>query len=391
MLQIIGGGILAFFTTYYAIPVIIKVAEEKKLYDEPDDVRKLHIKPIPSLGGLGIFIGFSLCVLLTVNFAAVPEFQYYMASFLIIYFVGIKDDILILSAFKKFAGQLVVAGILMFFGNLLIDDMQGFLGVGKIPVEWSYLLTLFTIVVIINAFNLIDGVDGLAGTLGLLSCTVFGTFFLINGNLPYAILGYGFAGSILAFLIYNFQPARIFMGDTGSLLLGLVNSILVIKFIETGAHYTAYPISAAPAIGIAIMLIPLMDTLRVFGIRIFKGRSPFSPDRNHIHHLLLDRGMNHRNVTFTCGGAGALFILGGFILQGIGTTSLIVGLMGCFFIGIYSLYRMRSKVSMRVVKDERESKPPIPLNTTKVAPRAGRVGLVSLFSKTPAAAVVEED
>ena len=338
MLTIICGGILAFFATFYAIPVIIKVAEEKKLYDEPDDVRKLHIKPIPSLGGLGIFIGFTLCVLLTVNFALVPEFQYYMASFLIIFFVGIKDDILILSAFKKFIGQLVVAGILMYFGNLLITDMQGFLGVGKIPVAFSYVLTLFTIVVIINAFNLIDGVDGLAGTLGLLSCAVFGTFFLVNGNIPYAILSFGFAGSILAFLIYNYQPAKIFMGDTGSLLLGLVNSILVIKFIETGAHYTAHPVAAAPALGISIMVIPLMDTLRVFSIRIFHGRSPFSPDRNHIHHLLLDRGMNHRSVTLICGAACLVFIGAAFLLQNIGTTSLVAALMGCFFIVIYTLY-----------------------------------------------------
>ncbi len=391
MLQIICGGILAFFATFYAIPVIIQVAEQKKLYDEPDDVRKLHIKPIPSLGGFGIFIGCTLSVLLTVNFALVPEFQYYMASFLIIFFVGIKDDILILSAFKKFLGQIAVAGILMYFGNLLITDMQGFLGLGKIPQGFSYFLTLFTIIVIINAFNLIDGVDGLAGSLGLISCSVFGLFFLINGNLPYAMLGFGFAGSILAFLIYNFQPAKIFMGDTGSLLLGLVNSILVIRFVETGAHYTAHPIIAAPALGIAIMLIPLMDTLRVFGIRIIHGRSPFSPDRNHIHHLLLDRGMNHRSVTITCASAAIVFIVVAFLLQGIGTTSLVAALMGCFFIAIYTLYRTKTTLSMRVVKGERETAPPIPIKSEKIIPQSGKVGLVSLFTRTPAAAVVEED
>ncbi|MEJ7681565.1 MAG: MraY family glycosyltransferase [Segetibacter sp.] len=104
------------------------------------------------------------------------------------------------------------------------------------------------------------------------------------------LLGFGFAGSLLAFLKYNFHPAKIFMGDTGSLMIGLVNGILVIKFIETAQFYPNHPITAAPAVGFGIILLPLMDTLRVFAIRIFKGRSPFTPDRNHIHHLLLDRG-----------------------------------------------------------------------------------------------------
>src|ERR1043165_5556887 len=120
MEQIIVGGILAFFVTFYAIPVIIKVADAKKLYDEPDYIRKLHIKPIPSLGGLGIFVGFTLCILLTINFSLFPEFQYYIASLFVIFFVGIKDDILVLSAVKKFFCQLLVASILMYKANLLI-------------------------------------------------------------------------------------------------------------------------------------------------------------------------------------------------------------------------------------------------------------------------------
>jgi len=381
MVQLIFGGLLAFLLTFYSIPVIIKVARVKKLYDEPDDVRKLHVKPIPSLGGLGIFIGFMLCLLLTVNFSIVPEFQYYIASFLIIFFVGIKDDILILSAIKKFIVQFIVAGILIFKGNLVLTDMQGFLGINQIPVIISYILTFFTIVVITNAFNLIDGVDGLAGSLGFISSVIFGAFFLMNGNLSYAILSFGLACSSLAFLIYNFQPAKIFMGDTGSLLLGLVNSILVIKFIEMGSHFDNYPITAAPAIGFCILLLPLMDTLRVFGIRLIQGRSPFSPDRNHIHHLLLDRGMNHRTVTLTCSALSVIFITVGFLLQGIGTTSLIVGLLGAFFIGIYGLHLTKPKVSMNVVKSER---------VNKFQVKEERFRLISLLKREQVSAVDED-
>lgn len=381
MEQIMIGGILAFLVTFYAIPVIIKVANAKKLYDEPDDARKIHTKPIPSLGGLGIFIGFGLCLLITLPFALASEFQYYIASFLIMFFVGIKDDVLGLSPMKKFFCQLVVAGILMTKAQLLITNMQGFMGLYTIPVVARYVLTMFTIVVIVNAFNLIDGVDGLAGGIGFITSLVFGIFFYVNGNVPYAILGFSFAASVLAFLFYNFHPAKIFMGDTGSLLMGLVNSILVIKFIETGASYTLHPISSAPAIGFAIMLLPLMDTLRVFAIRIMHGRSPFSPDRNHIHHLLLDRGLNHKSVSLTCAALTCVFIAVAFVFQGIGTTILILSLVATFFAGIYGLYVTRAKpAALRVIKGEAE--------TELVEPTAKRIRLVSLFNR---AVAVDED
>lgn len=350
MNQLIIGSIVAFLATFYAIPVIIKVAQLKKLYDEPDTVRKLHVKPIPSLGGLGMFIGFTLCLLLTVNFGAVQEFQYYLAAFLIIFFVGIKDDILVLSAMKKLICQCVVAGIIIFKGGIVISNMHGLLGIYQIETTTSYFLTFTTIIVTINAFNLIDGVDGLAGSVGFISCIAFGTFFLINNDMPYAILAFGFAASIIAFLIYNFQPAKIFMGDTGSLLLGLVNSILVIKFIEAGSGYALHPVSAAPAVGFSILLLPLMDTLRVFSYRIIKGKSPFSPDRNHIHHLLLDKGLTHRNVTYACSAITVGFIVAGYTLQALGTTTLIAVLITSFSVGIFSLYAAKPRTKMRVVK-----------------------------------------
>lgn len=352
MEQMLFAGILAFLITLFAIPKIIYVSEKKNLFDTPDDVRKLHKKPITSLGGLGIFLGFITSVLLTANVFHVHEFQYYIASFILICFVGIKDDIVEISAFKKFIGQSLIACILMFKAHLLITDMQGFLGLTHIYTSFSFFLTFFTLIVIINSFNLIDGIDGLAGSLGLISSFVFGTFFLVNGNIPYALLGFGFAGSLVAFLIYNFQPAKIFMGDTGSLLIGVVNSILVIKFISSGSDYTVFSVSAVPAIGFSILLIPLMDTLRVFAIRILHGLSPFSADRNHIHHLLLDRGLSHRNITFICAGASILFIVAALLLQQIGTTWLIACLITCFCLIIYAIKNIPVKLSMRIIKSD---------------------------------------
>ena len=164
MQQIVLGIIIAFAITLLVIPVIIVIAKAKKLYDVPDDKRKLHKEPIPSLGGLGMFVGFILSILLTLNFSTeAPEFQYYIVAFLLIFFLGIKDDIMILSPTKKFICQLLTAAILVYKANLGITDMHGFLGINGISAIYSYILSIFAIVVIINAFNLIDGVDGLAG------------------------------------------------------------------------------------------------------------------------------------------------------------------------------------------------------------------------------------
>ncbi len=382
MEQIIIGGIIAFLVTFYVIPVIIKVANAKKLYDEPDGNRKFHKKAIPSLGGLGMFVGLSLSLILTIDFwAGATEFQFYMAVFLIIFFVGIKDDIIALSPAKKFAAQLVVAGILMVKSNLLITNMHGFLMLHQIDTTFSYFLTMFAIVVIINAFNLIDGVDGLAGSVGMFTSLIFGSFFLINNNIPYAVLGFGMAGTLLAFLIYNFHPAKIFMGDTGSLLIGLVNAILVVKFIETATGYTNYPVQSSPAVGFGILLLPLMDTLRVFGIRILHGRSPFSPDRNHLHHLLLDRGMGHKNVALTCVGTTGIFSLISFTLQGLGTTLLILILIATFYSFVYILYLTRTRVRMRVVKGQ--------VGDDIVELNNRRIRFVSLFNR--GAVAIDED
>ncbi|MFM6923907.1 MAG: MraY family glycosyltransferase [Ferruginibacter sp.] len=347
---------LAFLITFFAIPVIIQVAKDKKLFDEPDE-RKVHKNVIPTLGGLGIFAGFIIATLMGVPSAISSELQYFAAATTVIFFLGIKDDILVLSASKKFIGQLIAAGIIIKFGGIQISNFHGFLGVYEIPHITGTIISLFTIIVITNSFNLIDGVDGLAGSLGLLTTLVFGTYFFYAGQLTYAVMAFSLAGSIIGFLIYNFSPAKIFMGDTGSLLLGLVNSILVIKFINTAGNTASnFPIESAPAIGFSILMIPLFDTLRVFGLRIMQRRSPFSPDRTHVHHFLLDLGLSHRMVTITCVLVNMSFIAMAFFMRGLGTTAVIgVLLLSAFiFIGIiyYSRPKHRNVLTSKVEKTE---------------------------------------
>jgi UDP-GlcNAc:undecaprenyl-phosphate GlcNAc-1-phosphate transferase len=338
MFDILLSVIISFSISFLAIPVIITVAERKKLYDEPNE-RKVHIGPIPSLGGLGIFAGFIIAALITIPFAQASEFQYFMAAAFVIFFLGLKDDILIISPVKKFIGQVLAAFLIIYKGGVQIHSMHGFLGLQELPEMFSLLLTYFAVIVIINSFNLIDGVDGLAGSLGLMATTVLGFYFLKIGAAPYAILAFSLAGSLLAFLIFNFHPAKIFMGDTGSLLIGLLTSILVIKFINIASSpLVGAPMEASPAIGFVILMIPLLDTLRVFAIRIFNRRSPFSPDRNHVHHLLLDRGFSHRSITLVLVSINILFITLVYQARSIGSTWLIAGIITFFFAGIAILY-----------------------------------------------------
>ena len=352
--NILLSSALAFIITFFAIPVIIQVAKDKKLFDEPDE-RKVHKAVIPTLGGLGIFAGFIIATLMGVPAGISSELQYFAAAAIVVFFLGIKDDILVLSASKKFIGQLIAAGILIRFGGVSLSNMHGLLGVYEIPHFASLALSLFTIIVITNSFNLIDGVDGLAGSLGFLTTIVFGSYFFYIGELTYAVMAFALAGSLISFLIYNFSPAKIFMGDTGSLLLGLVNSILVIKFINlAGSPAVSFPIEAAPAVGFSILMIPLFDTLRVFGLRIFDRRSPFSPDRTHIHHFLLDLGFSHKKITLTIVFANILFIAMAFGLRNLGTTTVMGILLAIAFSFIGIIYFMRQKTKAIVVSKSSE-------------------------------------
>ena len=341
--NILLSGTLAFFITFFAIPIIIQVAREKKLFDEPDE-RKVHKMVIPTLGGLGIFGGFILSLLLGAPTGS-THLQYFIAAAIVIFFLGIKDDILILSAAKKFIGQLIAAGIIIKFGGVQITNMHGFLGITEIPHIAGIVFTLFTVIVIVNSFNLIDGVDGLAGSLGLLTAVVFGSYFLYVGEVMFAVMGFSLAGSLLGFLVYNFSPAKIFMGDTGSLLIGLINSIMVVKFINiAGSEGIKFPLQAAPAIGMAILIVPLFDTLRVFSLRILDRRSPFSPDRSHVHHFLLDLGFSHRKVTLLCVGTNVAFIILAFALRSLSTTLVIGILTSLSFLLISLIYYKRNKI-----------------------------------------------
>lgn len=297
--QVILTALTSFIICYFSIPSIIKVAKIKNIFDEPCE-RRRHKNNVPTLGGVAIFGSFIFSITFWANQNQIIELQYIIASLIILFLIGIKDDIIELVAYKKLLGQFFAACILVFFADIRITSLFGLLGVFELPYLVSSMLSLVGIIGITNSFNLIDGIDTLAGSIGALVLVYFGMWFFLSENFQYCIVSFSLVGSLLAFLCYNRTPSKIFMGDTGSLLVGLVASVLAVKFVELNRSYVGnemYRVFSAPAVALSILIIPIFDTFRVFLLRIMQGRSPFSSDRNHIHHILTDVGFTHIKTT----------------------------------------------------------------------------------------------
>jgi UDP-GlcNAc:undecaprenyl-phosphate GlcNAc-1-phosphate transferase len=291
------GFLTSLLICFFAIPSIIRIAELKNLMDQPG-VRKTHQNMIPTLGGVAIFAGLIFSLSFWVQDSAFGEMKYFIAGLIIIFFMGIKDDLYDLVHYKKMLTQILVALMLVHYGDVRLTSLYRIFGVQDIPLWSSYLITVFTIVVIVNAFNLIDGVDALAGSVASVICLFFGFWFSLVGYQAMSLMAFSLLGALFGFLYYNRTPAKIFMGDTGSLLIGLVISVLTIKFIEFNkVNGGPYQITAVPVVAIAILIVPLFDLARVFFIRIKNGKSPLSGDRNHLHHRLLDLGFKPMQVS----------------------------------------------------------------------------------------------
>lgn len=347
MYDIILAFITAFGLTYVAIPSIISVARKKNLVDEPGE-RRAHQVSTPSLGGIAIFAGVIFSIILWTPFTYFGDLQYILCAFIIIFLIGAKDDIDPVSPRIKFMAQIFAAFILVFTAKIRITSFYGIFGIEELPLIWSYFFSMLTIIMIVNAFNLIDGINGLSGSIGALICCTFGTWFLMIDKVELAIVAFATTGAIVAFLYYNVTPAKIFMGDTGSLLLGLVCSILAIQFIEQNRilENSSYYVRSAPSVAIGIMILPLFDTMRVFVLRIIKGKSPFSPDKNHVHHLLLDTGLNHMQSTGILVFVNVFFIMFSLYFQFLGTEWLLFILvtLALLFTLVLLLLNMKKEV-----------------------------------------------
>lgn len=294
MYHIVLCFLTSFILSYVAIPSIINIAKIKKLVDEPGE-RRSHDRSIPTLGGIGIFAGVIFSIILWTPFEVFGNLQYILCAFIIIFLIGAKDDIIPLTPYKKILGEIFACSILVFIANIRITSFYGIFSIEELP-EWiSILISIFTLIVIINSINLIDGINGLTASMGILICVTLGAWFYLADQIVLSIIAFALVGSLVAFLKFNITPAKIFMGDTGSLLVGIICAILIIRFIEVQNTITNtdLKIKAAPAVAVSILFLPLFDALRVFILRIIHSKSPFDPDRNHLHHAFVDKGFSH--------------------------------------------------------------------------------------------------
>lgn len=315
----------AFIITYLSVPSIVWISKNKGLNATPNG-RTSHSNSIPNLGGVGVFAGFILSSVLFTGNDAIVELKYIIAGLLLLFFIGVKDDVHLLDYRKKLIGEILAIGLVVILGDIRITNFYGFLGFHEISYIVSIFFSGFVFLVIINSFNLIDGVDGLASGVAMLVSFVFGIWFLFSGFTSYAAMSFSLIGALLAFFRFNVfgKKYKLFLGDTGSLIIGFLIAIFVIRFLEYELiAEKGYPLQSSPAIAFGILIIPLFDTLRVFTLRLFARKSPFKADRNHIHHRLLDSGFTHFQVTNILLFVNILFIVMVLLLQNIGNILLI--------------------------------------------------------------------
>ncbi len=305
--------------TWYYLPKVLKVVKERNLGDKPGN-HKIHKKEIPTLGGIGIFAGFIFGFLMGVN-GYMHYVSYFTAGAMLLFFIGVKDDLVYINPWKKLGAEVGTALIIALFTDLHFTSLHGFFGIQAMPAWLYYFITVFIVVLIINALNLIDGIDGLAASMGIIASLFFGVWFYLSGDYGYTIMAAALLGALLVFLGFNITdgPKKIFMGDTGSLVIGFILAVFTIRFNEIdAAGKSFYDLKSTPSVSIAVLIIPLYDTLRVIILRFRNHQSFFVADNRHIHHMMLRAGLSHRMATLYLSLFSILMIAIALLLDGIG-------------------------------------------------------------------------
>lgn len=284
----------SFLLSLWTIPSIVHVARIKGLCEMPDQ-RRLHKGVVPTLGGVAVFAAFMVINLIFCK----TDINFLASSLVILFFLGIKDDILMIAPITKLLGQIFSSSILCICGDIRFTNLHGILGLYEIPYWFSFVLTVFVIIFVINAFNLIDGIDGLAALLGMCAALLFGYWFYLVDNIDLVIMTLSFSGAILGFIRHNLfsKTNKIFLGDTGSQIVGFFCAYLAIKFNEMNlVEIGDYHVANAPVVSIMFMCVPIYDVFRVSFIRIKNKQSIMQADNNHIHYRLLFLGLTHKQI-----------------------------------------------------------------------------------------------
>ena len=317
--------IIPFFTALLLVgwihPRLVKIALLKNIVDNPD-ARKLQRTPVPVLGGVAVFFGVVIaigCMSSVVDCSGLPVVIMAMMAML---YTGTMDDILSLSPGLRFVIEIVVVLLLIFVGGYCIDDFHGLWNIGRFSYWYAVPLTVVAAVGIINAINLVDGVNGLSSGYCIMACLIFGTLFFLAGEAPMTILAAVSVGALIPFFLHNVfgKTSKMFIGDGGTLVMGVVMSVFVIAILQNGSRVAAY---VNPNVGLvpftlAVLSVPVFDTPRVMSTRILKGTSPFRPDKTHLHHMFIDLGCSHVATTLAILGVNMFVVLCWWALEASG-------------------------------------------------------------------------
>lgn len=298
--HILIPALVAFLATLWIHPKVLKIALMKNLVDNPD-ARKLQRHPVPVMGGIAVFFGIIVGLCCSQIAFNTPNLFILTAAMMIMLYIGTIDDILNLSPKLRFIVEIGVVSVVMAVNDSFLDNFLGLWGIWEIPFWLAIPLTLITAVGIINAINLIDGVNGLSSGYCVMGSTLFAIMFYFSGNIVMTILAAAAAGAIIPFFLHNVfgTATKMFIGDGGALVMGTVTSLFVISTLETNtlcAKFAEQGMGLIP-FTLAVLSVPVFDTLRVMSMRIIHGVSPFYPDKTHLHHIFLELGFSHIGTT----------------------------------------------------------------------------------------------
>lgn len=323
ILHIIIPAIIALLGTLWIHPKVLKIAIMKNLVDNPD-ARKLQRNPTPVMGGIAVFFGIVIGICSSQMMFTNPNVFMLIAAMLIMLYTGTIDDILDLTPATRFLIEILIVAWFMYINKASIDCFWGTWGINLIPSWVAYPLTIFASVGIINAINLIDGVNGLSSGFCFMASALFAALFYSAGNIVMTVIAVSAAGAIIPFFFHNVfgYKTRMFIGDGGTLVMGTMMSVFVISILEHNSVCGNYAVNGMNTIAfsLAVLSIPVFDTLRVMSSRILRGTSPFHPDKTHLHHLFIELGFSHTGTTISILTINAFVVLSWFISYKLGAS-----------------------------------------------------------------------
>lgn len=312
-ISLLFAGALGFVLNQFFSKKALFIAKRKELFAEVNH-RSSHSTPIPAFGGISLFVVFICAALTMVGIGSSHTLGFVVLSTFILFMSGLKDDLMGTSARTKLLVQIGTAVLVLLNSELTVTHLSGFFGIGEVSPLFGFLISLGFIVFLVNAYNLIDGIDGLAGIIAIVAFSVFGAYYYVNDNVFLSVIMAAMIGALISFLTWNLANTKrkMFMGDTGSLVIGFIlatNALVIIAGQPVNPDPFFVPQNAVIFI-LSILVIPVLDTLRIIVIRLSNGQKPWVADRNHMHHLLLDKGLSHKQATFCLGSLQVIAILG---------------------------------------------------------------------------------